>query len=329
MTADMERKTSAILRIIAESSEPVGSKDISDRLKEFGIDLTERAVRYHLKIMDEQKLTESTWKEGRTITKMGKEELANAWVSEKVGLVSSRIESKAYLMDFDLNTKSGKVILNISLFNKNDFKGALKIMRDVFKKKLGMGDRVLVAEAGEEVGDMVVPQGKICFGSLCTINLNGILLKHSIPLDSKFGGILQIEKGKPLRFTDLIRYSGSTLDPHEIFIRSKMTSVRDAVKGSGKILAGLREIPAVSKQDVESVLEKAEAAGFGGALYIGKEEEPVLGMPVGIEKVGLVVPGGLNPVAACEECGIKTESKALVTLVEYNRLKKFNELIKR
>ena len=323
MIQDVDKKTNTILRIIAAAKEPIGSKDISDRLKAYGIDLTERAVRYHLKLMDEQHLTESTWKEGRSITEKGQEELRNAWVSNKVGLVSARIEAKSYLMNFNLDEKTGKVILNISFFYKNEFKKALGVMREVFKKKFSMGDMVLYAEAGEEVCGFVVPQGKVCFGTLCTINLNGILLKHGLPLESKFGGVLQIENGLPLRFTDLIRYSGSTLDPHEIFMRSKMTSVREATKGSGKILAGLREIPAVSKPDAEKILKKAEAAGFGGALYIGKPEQPVLGMPVGVEKVGIVVPGGLNPVAACEEWGIETESKALVTLVDYEKLVSF------
>ena len=50
-------------------------------------------------------------------------------------------------------------------------------------------------------------------------------------------------------------------------------------------------------------------------------------MSVGMERVGIVIAGGLNPVAACEEWGIETESKALVALVNYSELKNFWELI--
>jgi repressor of nif and glnA expression len=196
-------------------------------------------------------------------------------------------------------------------------------MKAVFEKGFGTGNRVIVAEAGQEIGGIVVPPEKIGFGTLCSINLNGILLKHSIPVDSKFGGILQIEDSHPRRFTDMISYDGSTLDPHEVFLKSKMTDVREATNGSGKILASLREIPAVSKDEAEAILRKADSAGLGKILLIGRPGQPVLGMPVGMERVGIVIPGGLNPVAACEEWGIETESKALSALVDFERLKNF------
>ncbi|MDI6731207.1 MAG: NrpR regulatory domain-containing protein [Candidatus Margulisbacteria bacterium] len=324
---DIEKKINAVLKIIADAKEPIGSAEISQKLKDYGYDLTERAVRYHLKIMNDRGLVKGFWKEGRMITSKGIEELKNSLVSDKVGLVSSRIETMSYLMDFDLEKRAGSVILNISFFHKSEFKKALKIMREVFEKKLGMGKLVFVAQPGEEIGGVIVPKGKVGFGTLCTINLNGILLKHSIPVESKFGGVLQIEEGKPTRFTDLISYAGSTLDPHEIFLRSKMTSVREATSGSGKILAGLREIPAISRQAAETVLVEAEEAGLGNTLYIGRPNQPVLGMLVGVDRVGVVIPGGLNPVAAAEEWGIETDSRALTALVDFAQLISFNKLV--
>ena len=323
----MDNRTATILKIISESKEPVGSKELSAKLKEFGIELTERAVRYHLKLMNEQGLIDVIWKEGRMITKKGREELNNARVSEKIGLISARMEALSYLMDFDLKTKTGNVILNVSFFHKVDFSKALKIMREVFNKKLGLGNKVLVVEGGGEIGGIEVSKGKIGFGTLCTINLNGILLKAAIPVDPKFGGVLQMEKGEPLRFTELISYAGSTLDPHEIFIRSQMTSVREACGGSGKVLAGLREIPAVSKEEALEILGQIESAGLGNTLYIGKTGQPVLGMPVGVEKIGIVVPGGLNPVAAAAEWGLETENKALSVLVDFKQLVDFSAVM--
>ncbi|KPJ65050.1 hypothetical protein AMJ44_11240 [candidate division WOR-1 bacterium DG_54_3] len=323
----MEKKINSILKIIDESREPIGSPEISARLRKLGIEMSERTVRYHLKTLDKQGLTRGKWKEGRTITGKGREELGNALVFDKVGFLSSKFEAMAFRMDFDLDSRSGEVILNLSLFHKSDFKSALRIMKAVFDKGFATGNKVVVAEAGQEIGGIVVPAGKVGFGTLCSINLNGILLKHSIPVDSRFGGMLQIEDSRPLRFTDMISYSGSTLDPHEVFLKSKMTSVREATNGSGKILASLREIPAVSKNEAEAILRKADSAGLGKVLLIGRTGLPVLGMPVGMERVGIVVPGGLNPVAACEEWGIETESKALVTLIDYSRLKNFWECV--
>lgn len=321
---DLERKINAILKIISESSKPIGSAEISDRLKELGINLTERSVRYHLKIMDEDGLTKGLWKEGRMLTEKGFEEVNDSSVSSRVGFIISKIESLAYQMDFDFNKNKGKVIMNVSFIPADKFKTATQIMAEVFDNELGMGDRVAIANQGETLGGKIVPEGKIGFGTLCSINLNGILLKNTIPVESKFGGVLQIEDYKPLRFTDLISYSASTLDPLEIFIKSKMTSVREVVSsGAGKVMAGFREIPAVSKYKAEEILQKAKEAGLGSALMVGKPGQPLLGMPVGMGRVGIVILGGLNPIAAVEEAGIPTESKALTALEDYSRLKSF------
>ncbi len=323
---ETDRKTNAILKIIAAAKGPIGSVEIAEMLKEQGIEMSERTVRYHLKLMNEKGLTSIFWKEGRMITSKGMEELGNALVSDKIGLMSSRIETMSYQMDFDIYEKTDRVLLNVSLIKKDDFGRALKIMSEVFKKKLATGDRVAVVEPGEELGGFTVPAGVVGFGTLCSVNLNGILLKHSIPVESKFGGLLQIEQDRPLRFTEMISYSGSSLDPHEIFIKSRMTNVAAAAAGSGKVLAGLREIPAASANEAEAIIRKIESAGLGRVMMIGKAGQSLMGMPVGAERVGLVVPGGLNPVAAVDESGIETSSKALVALTEYRQLVDFWQL---
>ncbi|MFA4843563.1 MAG: NrpR regulatory domain-containing protein [Candidatus Margulisiibacteriota bacterium] len=323
---EIERRNKMILKLIAEAKTPIGSVELAAKLKEFGLEVPERTVRYYLKSLGDQGLVKIFWKEGRMITSKGREELSNAHVSEKIGLVSSRIESLAYQMDFDIHTRKGRVILNVSLFNAREFKKAIELMKPVFENKLSMGELVLVVEAGEEIGGIIVPPGKVGFGTLCTINLNGILLKHAIPVVSRFGGMLQIEEGRPLRFTDIIDYSGSTLDPHEIFLKSQMTSVNEAIHGAGKVLAGFREIPAASRDEAEATLRRIEAAGLGTALVLGKSGQTVLGMPVAVERVGLVVAGGLNPVAAAEEAGLETESRALVSLIDHSALINYRDL---
>ena len=95
MGVDVERKLIAILGILAESNEPLGARVTSRMLAKDGIHLTERAVRFHLQIMDERGLTHIAGRKGRagrTITNKGKEELANALVSDKVGMMDSRID---------------------------------------------------------------------------------------------------------------------------------------------------------------------------------------------------------------------------------------------
>ena len=327
MNKEIERKINIMLRIISESKKPVGSKEISQKLSDLGIDLTERAIRYHLKIMDRGGLTRSVWKAGRLITEKGRTELSDSSVYEKVGLVISRIESLAYQMTFDINQKSGTVIVNLSFIPKNEFKSAIGVMKEVFKNNFGLGNMIAVAKEGSELGGISVPYGKVAFGTVCSVTIHGILTKEFIPVESKFSGVLQIENNKPLRFTDFINYCGSTLDPVEIFIRSKMTSIADAVKGSGKIVASFREIPAAAKDNAVDVLKKSEKIGLGGALLCGKPGQTLLEIPIGMDRVGLVICAGLNPIAAVEEIGIETESYALACLVDFKHLKSFWDII--
>jgi len=68
--------------------------------------------------------------------------------------------------------------------------------------------------------------------------------------------------------------------------------------------------------------------GIGGILLIGSPNQPLLEMPVGLDKVGMIIVGGLNPVAAIEEAGITTVSKAMSTLYKFSDLIKFKELLK-
>ena len=67
-TQDVERKALAILRILNDSREPLGARIIARRLKDHGIELGERAVRYHLKLMDGQGLTRLVGRDGRLVT---------------------------------------------------------------------------------------------------------------------------------------------------------------------------------------------------------------------------------------------------------------------
>ena len=68
----VERKEVAILKVLSDSSRPLGGRVLARRLADLGIDLGERAVRYHLKLMDERGLTCPIGrKDGRSITKSG------------------------------------------------------------------------------------------------------------------------------------------------------------------------------------------------------------------------------------------------------------------
>lgn len=319
----------SILKILDKKPDTIiGSREISRQLTTHGIDLTERTVRYHLGLLDKKGFTRVYGKEGRRITLKGREELTQALVSEKVGFVISKIESLSFLSDFDISGKRGMVILNVSFFPEKIFRNALKVMKPVFASQYSMSDRVVMAKGGDYIGDILVPKGRIGFGTVCSVTINSILLKAGIPITSRFGGVLQIENGAPSRFISLISYEGSSLDPLEIFIKSSMTDVHGAIKnGSGKILASFREIPLVCIEKARELKIRMEAEGIGGVLEIGNPNQELLEMPVGMDKAGIVVVGGLNPIAAVEETGIATRSRAMSTLYNYTELVRFKELL--
>jgi HTH-type transcriptional regulator, global nitrogen regulator NrpRI len=325
----MNKTMLSILRVLDKHSDNVlGSREISRQLKVHGVELTERTVRYHLRILDERGYTKVFGREGRQITQKGKEELAQALVSEKIGFIISKIETLSYLTDLDLEKNEGNIILNVSYFPEEKMKEALKVMKHVFLSPYVMCDKVVMQKAGKKIGDVIVPEKQVGFGTVCSVTINGIFLKAGIPVASKFGGVLQIENAEPSRFTSLISYEGSSLDPLEIFIKSHMTDVLGAVKNhSGKILASFREIPVVSLERARQLSDELRRKGIGGILMIGNPNQPLLEMPVAVDKAGMIIVGGLNPLAAIEEAGIQTVSKAMSTLYRFSDLIKFKELL--
>ena len=100
-----------------------------------------------------------------------------------------------------------------------------------------------------------------------------------------------------------------------------MTSVRELVRtGDGKLLGNFREIPSICRPMLEAIIQGLRGAGIQGLIAIGDTSEPVCEMPVEQNKIGLVLAGGLNPVAAAEEAGINTDNLAMSTVIEYGDL---------
>jgi len=324
---EVERKVIAILKILSESREPLGARVIAQRLRDYGVELRERAVRYHLKIMDERGLTQLVGRDGRLITESGLEELKSALVSDKVGFVISKIELLAFQTTFDWEKPSGQVPANISFIPKKQFKKALDAMSDAFKAGICVSDLVAVADEKERLAGAIVPEGRIGFATVCSIIINGALLKAGIPMDSKFGGLLQIKNHKPLRFVELIEYAGSSLDPSEVFITGKMTSVGEVTrKGEGKVLANFRQIPALCRPVAEKVISGLREARLWGLFVMGDTSQSVCEIPVELNKIGIILLGGLNPVAAAVEAGIEVENTAMSGVIDYRDLVSFWQL---
>ncbi len=327
MSERQKRKETAILEVLRTASKPMSGPRIAAEMAERGQDVSERTVRLYLSDLDSRGLTVRQGKRGRAITEAGLEELNASSALERVGFLSARIDQMTYSMDFDLPARSGMLVVNMTVVTPQRMAACLDQICEVFAQGRAMGRLVHLAGPGFRMGNRVVPQGCVGFCTVCSITLNGVLLKHGIPMRSRFGGLLELQNNKATRFVEMITYDGSSIDPLEIFIRSGMTDYLGAItSGNGRIGASFREIPADSRDLVIMLTDQLDRIGLGAIQRIGYGGRPLLGVPVNEGRSGIIVIGGLNPAAIFEETGHRVESRALAGLIEFGQLYPYTEL---
>jgi repressor of nif and glnA expression len=319
--SETERKILSILKVLSESSDPVGSIGIARQLDRYGLSLSERAVRYHLRITDERGYTVSAGRDGRMITPKGRDELRMALAPDQVGFILDRLQLLAFQTTFNPRKRTGEVAINTSVFRQSTFKKALAAIRPAFKAGLCVSDLVAVASEGDKLGDVVIPRGKVGLATICSVTVNGVLLKAGVPVESRFGGVLEVSDMKAKRFVAVINYAGTSIDPSEQYIRAGMVSVGDAARtGNGTVLANFREIPAAARSLVSDTIDMLGEVGIKGVFVLGNAGEPVCQIGIGLNRVGMVLLGGLNPVALAVESGIEVDNISESGMLEYERL---------
>jgi repressor of nif and glnA expression len=331
MSEKMEKKRLAILRFLSGTDHPQASPAITEHLIASGHDISERTIRLYLKELDEEGLTENHGKRGRTITEKGIAELGSARVFDKVGYLAAKIDRMMYRMTFNLREQRGTVVINVSIIEEDKMTIAVPLLESVFRASYSMGSLVSLFGPGQRIGEVTIPQDCVGIGTVCSVTVNGVLLSEGIPTTSRFGGLLELRNGKYTRFVELIHYEGTTLDPLEVFIRSRMTDYFGATTtGNGRIGASFREVPAESRARVIDISERLEKAHLSGFISIGWPGQPLMEIPVGDGRIGIVVIGGLNPIAILEEKGIHVRfTGALAGLLDYEKLFHYRELADR
>jgi len=320
-------KKNGILNALKGQTKPVSSKKISEILTSSGLNISERSVRLYLSECDKEKLTKSHGKKGRTLSEEGQAQLHSLQAIQKPGYLSAKIDQMIYGMTFDLPMRSGTVVVNTSLVDPHQLNSCVGKICKVFEKDYGMGKLLTLIGPGESIGHISVPPDKVGFCTVCSITVNGILLKHGIPMNSRFGGLLKVTDGKPFGFIEMIHYDGTSIDPLEVFIRSGMTDYHGAIRdGNGLIGASFREVPAQSRQRIININQRLEEIGLGAIMEIGLPDKPLLDIPVSYGRAGLLVVGGLNPIAILEEKNKRIFSRALSGFIEYDRLFRYEEL---
>ena len=309
--SESEYRMIEILRVLANRDQPTGSKVIADELKEKGFNLGERAVRYHMQILDEKGYTEKKGYSGRVITDLGREKLEKGLIYDQVDFIYSKFEEMIYLTDFTYMTRQGNVVVNTStLYNEE----SIEIMKEIYKSGLSVSPYVNINE-DKTTGEIEVT-------TICGTTIDGVLLKEGIPTQPQYGGLLKIENNQPVKFTEIISYKKTSVTPLDAFANSSLTSVLDVItKGSGLIPANFRLIPGVARERTIEIVKELIKIGIGGVIGISKEGEDLLGLPVPDGMVGMAIIGGITPFCAVKEMGGDIDLKIAEKLQDFNSLK--------
>jgi len=318
------RKEVEILRVLSEYDAPIGSTVLRRELRKKGVFLSERTVRYHLQLLEAKGFVKGHDRSGRTITPQGLEELSRALAFQRAGFVLTRFLSMAYSVTYDLEADSGMVVANVSIIDKALRDKTLEIVKALHEMNLLSAPYIKMLDGGEEYRGISVPEGKIALFTVCNLSIDGILIHSGIPLLFNCGGLVQIINRNPIRFVEIISYERTTIAPMEVFVYKNMTSIMRVLHtGSGMLPATLREIPARARERTEKILTRLRNRGWGGVLVFGEPNEDVLGIPVGMDRFGLCMVGGLTPGAALVEERAKVDTFAphcLVPVEEMTRI---------
>ena len=321
---DSTRKEIEILRILSEFDSPVGSTLLKRELRRRGFLLSERTVRYHLQLLEAKGFVLGHDRRGRTITTQGLEELSQSLATQRLGFTTTRFMSLAYSATYDPSSDSGTVVGNVSLLDKSLQDKTVDTMKALQGMNLLSAPYIKVLNENEEYCDISVPQGQFALFTVCNLTLDSILIHSGIPMFFKYGGLVQVVNRKPIRFVEIISYEGTTIPPLEVFVYRKMTSISRILKtGSGMLLATLREVPSEARERTVKILENQQKKGWGGILVLGEPNEPVLGVPVGMDRFGICMVGGIVPGAAMVEEGEQIATFAphcFIPIEEMNRI---------
>ncbi len=239
----------------------------------------------------------------------------------EIMFIISKIESMMYEVTFDPVKGNGKIIANLSIIDEANFEEVIGFLRQAVHSGLAVSPYIKIIRPGEKIGDVRIEKGKIGIATLCSITIDGILLKAGIPVKPKFGGVVEIHDGSPLRFTDMLTYDSTTIDPLDVLMSQELTSITEMVNtGSGKILANLREAPMAARDRIEQVLDSLVKAGFSCILEVGEPNSDILGVQVGRDKLGIAIIGGTNPMALIQEHGININTQEMSFLIDISEM---------
>ncbi len=306
-----ERKCIEILRILKEHHEPVGAKRLSELMGDRGFVLTDRAVQYYLSYLDDMGFTRKVGNRGRLLTSKGISETERALVDERTGFIISRLERLAFKSDFNPETGRGNVGYNLSVVPEEQADGVSKAFDEVIESGYSFFSGYKMVDS-----DSRIPSGHVGFLTICSITMDGVLQKMGVPVRMAYGGVIDVEGGIPLGFSNLIGYRGTTIDPLSLFISSKNTSIGQACsEKNGSFLANVRQVP---EDAAEIVAEGSKMMRECGFLFPVATGSGVLNTPVDSCRISLVAYSGMNLIGNAVEKGFNLKNEIGAGNIPFN-----------
>ena len=171
--------------------------------------------------------------------------------------VNHSIEDFAMQVTFDPVSGEGNVVYNLSLIKNEDLDFAISTLKDAYKTGVTVSGRVRFFSSGEKITGYTVPKGFTGICTICSITFDGLLIRRGIPITPIGGGIVEIEKRTSMRFTHIILYKHTTIDPLQVLFSQKTTAITSVMRtGSGSILANIREFHMEAEHQVGTVLDE-------------------------------------------------------------------------
>jgi global nitrogen regulator NrpRII len=240
--------------------------------------------------------------------------------------VNHKIEDYALQVTFDPVAGEGTVVYNLSLIKNEDLEFAISVMKDAHKTGVTVSGLVKFFASGERVNGFVVPAGQTAICTICSITFDGLLIRRGIPINPIGGGVVEIENRTPIRFTHIILYEHTTIDPLQVLISQKTTSVTSVMRtGSGNILANIREFHMEAEPLVGAVLDELSSSSYSGILEVGVPNLSLLGVPVSPQYIAIAAVGGTNPMAAIREGGRWVQTHAMKGLIDVKQMREIRD----
>ncbi len=308
-----ERKVVEILRILKEHQEPVGAKRLSELMAERGFVLSDRAVQYYLRYLDDMGFTYKVGNHGRVLTERGRSETDKALVDDRTGFIISKLERLAFRSTFDPATLTGDVAYNLTVVPEERLDEARAAFDAVIGAGYGFFSHYRVVDRHPRV-----PSGSVGIMSVCSITMDGVFQHHGVPVHVAYGGTLRVRDGRAVEFADLIGYRGTTIDPLALFISSGLTSLGSLIgTGTGVALANVRQVPGSAEGQVADLVAAMQRAEFIFPVTMGRE---VFNVPQDPFRLSIVAFSGMNMAGYCRELGMRLPTEIGAGNIPYARI---------